>query len=330
MEYKVRHMTRNDCYTAGRKIKPTGIVVHSTATPGVMAAAWFSRWNKSVRAGEMERSVCAHMFLDDKEAWEYLPINPERGEAHRSWLHGGSANNTHLGFEMCEPGGFTYRYPGAIQVGYDVAKNQAYFDAVYKNAVAMCVKWCREFGIKVENIIDHAEGSRMGICSASADVGHWFPKHGKSMNTLRADVKKALEGKEDPVQGGKYVFKIGTVQVNTSLNVRSSPRVESGNLVGSLSNGDQVPVIGEGTWLKIIYNDAVAYVHSEHVKVEDASGGTSATDKARIDSLTKEVSGLKSEVSGLKTSLSQAQSTVAAKDKALKTIGAGIREAQKH
>jgi len=28
-------MTRNDCYPAGRKITPKGIMVHSTATPGV-------------------------------------------------------------------------------------------------------------------------------------------------------------------------------------------------------------------------------------------------------------------------------------------------------
>ena len=207
MDYRIRHMTRNDCYRAGRKIKPTGIVVHSTATPGVMAAAWFARWNKSFAAGETNRQVCAHMFIDDKEAWEYLPINPDRGEAHRSWLHGGSANNTHLGFEMCEPGGFTYRYPGAAQVGYDVDKNQAYFDAVYKNAVQMCAKWCREFDIKVDNIIDHAEGSRKGICSASADVGHWFPKHGKSMDTLRADVRRELEGK--PIGEGDIMLKRG-------------------------------------------------------------------------------------------------------------------------
>ncbi|NCC45244.1 MAG: peptidoglycan-binding protein LysM, partial [Clostridia bacterium] len=44
---KSKFMTRNDCYTAGRKITPKGIMVHSTATPGVMAADWFSRWNKS-------------------------------------------------------------------------------------------------------------------------------------------------------------------------------------------------------------------------------------------------------------------------------------------
>ena len=42
-----KFMIRNDCYLAGRKITPKGIMVHSTATPGVMAGEWFARWNKS-------------------------------------------------------------------------------------------------------------------------------------------------------------------------------------------------------------------------------------------------------------------------------------------
>jgi len=68
-----KYMTRNDCYTAGRKITPKGIMVHSTAVPGVMAAEWFSRWNKSYKAGEINRQVCVHAFVDDKEVWQYLP-----------------------------------------------------------------------------------------------------------------------------------------------------------------------------------------------------------------------------------------------------------------
>jgi hypothetical protein len=45
--------TRNGCYTANRKIASKGIMIHSTATPGVMAGAWLSRWNKSFRTGEI-------------------------------------------------------------------------------------------------------------------------------------------------------------------------------------------------------------------------------------------------------------------------------------
>ena len=112
MKLFTKYMTRNDCYTAGRKITPKGIMVHSTAVPGVMAAEWFSRWNKSYKAGEINRQVCVHAFVDDKEVWQYLPWD------HRGWHAGGAANNTHIGFEICEPAGFSYK-SGSVMVGYD-------------------------------------------------------------------------------------------------------------------------------------------------------------------------------------------------------------------
>jgi len=183
---KTKYMTRNDCYIAGRKITPKGIMVHSTATPGVMAASWFSRWNKSYKAGEITRQVCVHAFLDDKEIWQYLPWN------HRGWHAGGDANNTHVSFEICEPGGFSYS-GGATMVGYDAKKYEAYFRDAWKNAVKLCVFFCREFGLTEKNIICHSEGHKLGIASNHADVMHWFPKHGENMDTFRAAVKTALE-----------------------------------------------------------------------------------------------------------------------------------------
>lgn len=173
MELIQKFMTRNDCYTANRKIKPVGIVVHSTATPGVMAASWFSRWNKSYKAGETDRQVCVHAFLDDKECWQYLPWD------HRGWHVGGSANNTHIGFEICEPKNLL---------------DKDYFEKAYANAVELCVMLVKMYDIPVEKIIDHAQAHRMGLGSNHADVGHWFPKHGKNMDIFRADVRKALAG----------------------------------------------------------------------------------------------------------------------------------------
>ena len=198
---KTKYMTRNDCYTAGRKITPKGIMVHSTATPGVMASDWFSRWNKSYKAGEINRQVCVHAFLDDKEIWQYLPWN------HRGWHAGGKANDTHIGFEICEPGGFSYSKNQMI--GYDVKKNEAYFRKAWQNAVALCVHLCREYGLTEKDIISHAEGNKKGIASNHSDVGHWFPKHGESMDTFRAAVKKALEMKDS--SNVKEDFNVGDI-----------------------------------------------------------------------------------------------------------------------
>ncbi len=206
MNLTTKYMTRNDCYTANRKIVPKGIMVHSTATPGVMAAAWFSRWNKSYKAGETDRQVCVHAFLDDKEIWQYLPWD------HRGWHAGGSANDSHIGFEICEPAGFSYS-GGATMVGYDAAKHEAYFRAAWANAVALCVYLCKLYGLSEQSIICHSEGHKLGIASNHADTMHWFPKHGESMGTFRATVKAALAGGSS---GG------GSVETDGYYRVRKS------------------------------------------------------------------------------------------------------------
>jgi len=189
---KTQYMTRNDCYTAGRKITPRGIMVHSTATPGVMAARWFSLWNKSFRAGEINRQACVHAFLDDKEVWQYLPWN------HRGWHGGGSANDTHISFEICEPAGHRYNAGSATMIDYDVKKNAEYFRAAWQNAVALCVMLCKMYNLNETHICDHFEGHRRGIASNSGDVNHWFPRHGESMDTFRAAVRAALGNTSAP------------------------------------------------------------------------------------------------------------------------------------
>ena len=185
MKLFTNYMIKNDCYTAGRKIIPKGIMIHSTAAPGVMARAWFNRWNKSYRAGEINRQVCVHAFVDDKEVWQYLPWN------HRGWHAGGAANNTHIGIEICEPSGFSYSKNQMI--GYDVKKNEIYFRKAFDKAVDLCVFICREYGLTEKNIISHQEGNRIGVASNHGDVGHWFPKHGEDMDSFRKAVREKLQ-----------------------------------------------------------------------------------------------------------------------------------------
>lgn len=203
-------MTKNDCYKVGRKISPQGIMIHSTATPGVMAADWFNRWNKSYQAGETSRQVAVHAFLDDKEVWQYLPWN------HRGWHCGGRANNTHIGIEICEPGGFSYGR-GSAMVGYDTKKNEDYFRKAWDNAVKLCVQLCKTYDFTERDILCHSEGHEKGIASNHFDVMHWFPKHGENMNTFRAAVKLALnEANADPETSSS--IKVGdVVEVKSSI-----------------------------------------------------------------------------------------------------------------
>jgi N-acetylmuramoyl-L-alanine amidase len=184
-----KYMTKNDCYQAGREITPAGIMVHSTATPGVMAPRWFELWNKSYQAGETNRQVCVHAFVDDKMVLQTLPWDM------RAMHAGGSANSTHIGFEMCEPSGFSYI--GNNISGYDAEAQEPYFRAVFANAVELCAYLCRLYGLTPDSIISHSEGYARGIASNHADVMHWFPKHGESMDTFRAAVKTEVTKQED-------------------------------------------------------------------------------------------------------------------------------------
>lgn len=180
-----KYMTRNDCYVQGEKIIPQGIMIHSTAVPGVMAGEWFNRWNKSYKAGETTRQVAVHAFIDDKETWQYLPWD------HRGWHAGGAANGTHIGIEMTEPAGHYY-YGGGTMIGYDAVKNQAYFDSIYNRTVTLSVFLSRLYNLDPMNIISHNEGAKLGVASNHSDVEHWFPRHSRTMDQFRAAVKKGL------------------------------------------------------------------------------------------------------------------------------------------
>ena len=188
------YLTKNECYLAGKKMVPKGIMVHSTGANNPYLKRYVgpddgklgenpygNQWNMARPDG---RLVCVHAFIgklaDGSIAtYQTLPWN------YVGW-HSGSgflgkvknANNTgYIGFEICEDG----------------LEDGEYFAAVYREAVDLCVYLCRKFGLSAYHIIDHSEGHKLGIASNHADAGHWFRLHGKTMDTLRADVLDALE-----------------------------------------------------------------------------------------------------------------------------------------
>lgn len=191
METVKRLMTQNDCYKTGRYIKPQGIMVHSTATPGIYAADWYSRWNKSGVA------KCVHAFLDDKEVVQYLPWTM------RGWHAGGTANNTHIGFEICEPKGIVYQNNKIVSYNPPAG----YFEAIWNNAIDLCVYLCKEYNLTEKNIIDHSEGNKLGVASNHGDVKHWWGLEGYTMDMFRAEVRKKLELKEEDDEMSYEQFK---------------------------------------------------------------------------------------------------------------------------
>lgn len=77
---------------------------------------------------------------------------------------------------------------------YDVAGATPFFNACYDNAVHLYGELCKYTGAKAAQIVCHSEGYKQGIASNHADVMHWFPYHGKSMNSFRSDVQAYING----------------------------------------------------------------------------------------------------------------------------------------
>lgn len=195
MNLKKLIFTQNACYKAGRTITPKGIMVHSTGAnnpnlkryvgpdDGLLGKNQYNNhWNQDKPDG---RQVCVHGFIGKLAdgsiaAYQTLPWNM------RGWHGGsgskGSVNDTHIGFEICEDG----------------LTDASYFSAVYKEAVELCVYLCKQYGLTEKDIICHSEGYKLGIASNHGDVMHWFPKHGKSMDTFRAEVRRLLDAAEVP------------------------------------------------------------------------------------------------------------------------------------
>ena len=180
-----KYMKRNRCYSNRKFIIPRGIMIHSTASPGIMASEWFERWNN------MRTRVCVHAFVDDKDIYQYLPWNYMA--LHCDSSKNGSGNDTHISIDLCEPGGHKILGSSIVNSTYDISKNRKYFEAVWNNSIKLCVELCKKYGLTKEDIIDHNEGYKLGIASNHADTKHWFIMHDKCMDDFRNDIKKSLD-----------------------------------------------------------------------------------------------------------------------------------------
>ena len=206
-------LTANDCYKAGRTITPKGVMVHSTGANNPLVARYVQPVEGQKDEAQLKAEiggnrnandwnnpgldVCTHAFVGKLAdggvgTVQTLPWN------HRGWhagtgTSGGSANNTHIAFEICE----------------DDLTDEGYFRKVYQEAVELTAMLCKTYNLNPLAdgvVICHSEGYQRGVASNHADVMHWFPKFGKSMDTFRADVSKAMtpaQVKPQPPVSGK-------------------------------------------------------------------------------------------------------------------------------
>ena len=193
MRLRKQYLTKNDCYRAGRTIRPQGVMVHSTGANNPSVARYVPGDDvigRNQYANDWDRTglnKCVHAFVGKFAdggvgTVQTLPWN------RRGWHCGrgknGSANDTHISFEICEDG---------LEDASDVK-------AVYQEAVELTASLCKEYNLDPLAdgvVICHKEGYQRGVASNHSDVLHWFPKFGKTMDDFRGDVAQKMRGEQE-------------------------------------------------------------------------------------------------------------------------------------
>ena len=264
------YLKENDCYKAGRTITPKGVMVHSTGANNPKVARYVQPADSDPNKEELleaigtnknkndwnhgDLDVCTHAFIgkladNSVGTVQTLPWN-RRGWHAGNGTSGKSANDTHIAFEICE----------------DALTSATYFNKVYQEAVELAAMLCKQYNLNPLAdgvVICHSEGYQRGVASNHADVMHWFPKHGKSMDTFRSDVAKILGTSEDkpatekPQESSGYVTY--TVRVGDTLSEIAEEYGTTVSTLGSINGIKDVDLIIVGQVLKIPVASTTAY-----------------------------------------------------------------------
>ena len=179
----------DDRYTTFQRRGPLGLVLHSVGCAQPSAEVFVKKWNST----SYDRA-CVHAFIDANTGTVYqcMPWN------FRAWHVGGSANNTHIGVEMCEPSAIKYT-TGAKFTIKDKEKAFKQCETSYKSAVELFAMLCNKYKLdplKDGVILSHNECGKRGIGSGHVDPEHLWSGLGigYTMDGFRSDVKKAMSG----------------------------------------------------------------------------------------------------------------------------------------
>lgn len=199
-------MKDSSCYKGTSIMQPKGVLWHSTGAPNpnlwryvqppsydpnkdallkkLGTNYYGSDWNRQpVDAGVnawIGKAADGEVLAVQTLPWNYKPWGCAGGWA-------GSANNTHIQFEMCE----------------DALTDKVYFEKCYKEGVELTAYLCKMYGLdphgttlvgaaRVPVILCHHDAYNYGVGSGHYDVYNWFNKYGKTMDDVRNDVAKLL------------------------------------------------------------------------------------------------------------------------------------------
>ena len=187
--YGANMANADDRYTTFQRRGPLGLVLHSVGCAQPSAEVFVKKWNST----SYDRA-CVHAFIDANTGTVYqcMPWN------FRAWHVGGSANNTHIGVEMCEPSAIKYT-TGAKFTITDKEKAFKQCETAYKAAVELFAMLCNKYRLdplKDGVILSHNECGKRGIGSGHVDPEHLWDGLGTgyTMDGFRKDVKSAMTG----------------------------------------------------------------------------------------------------------------------------------------
>lgn len=147
-----------------------------------------------------------------------------------------------------------------------------YFNKVYEEACQLTAYLCKLYnidpngytvlnGVRVPNVLCHADSHDLGLGSNHGDVMHWFPKHGKSMDTVRKDVTKLMGSTSGSAAKPETPSTTGSSQTSSGVKAGDVVKIASGAVY---YNGKSVP----------------AWVQSKTWVVDDVRGDRAIIDKS--------------------------------------------------
>ena len=194
------------CYKSTGKMQIKGVLWHSTGANN----PWLKRYVQPYEGDSGYNEAIAKLGKNvNKNDWNHITrqagLNAWVGKMgdgvvgcvqtmpwdYRPWGCGsgpkGSCNDGWIQFEICEDG----------------LTNETYLKQVYEEACQLTAYLCKKYnidpngtvnfkGVNVPTILCHADSNALGLGSNHGDINHWFPKFGKSMATVRADVAKLM------------------------------------------------------------------------------------------------------------------------------------------
>ena len=204
---KVCMMTNSTCYQQTNEMQIVGILVHSTGANNPTLKRFVQPSPEDPNYETLLEEIGKNLYNNSwNQITHYAGLNAWIGKMadgsittlqtmpwhYRPWGCGtgkkGSCNTGWIQFEICEDG----------------LTDANYFNGVYEEAIQLMAYLCKKYdldpngyveaynGDQIPVILCHADSYKLGYGSNHGDVNHWFPKFGKSMETMRQDIAKLL------------------------------------------------------------------------------------------------------------------------------------------